>query len=817
MTPNAKEKLTRALAIGRHVGVAVLLLAAMVTFVLATNFHYKVKTWLFWHYAGYWLTCLGWGLGCLSTGYAIVKRLLPPQPLREAIVLAFATGAVAYYLLSSTLGLFYLYRPFLFFALPGAMIAAGAWDLFKLARRLRGKLARARAKAKRAPAWALPVIAFGLVGFALVYFPILVPENVQFDSRWKHFALAEEYVVTHGIRRFPEGWTVETNPHLATFVYLQGFLLPFGELFDRVELAAHLEFFVFIVSTLSIPVLVRRLVPGVQGRYTWVVRFLFPGVFVYDSSLTGGADHIAALFVVPIALLLIKGLRDLSWRYLALFAAMLGGAAMVKLTCLLMFAPVGFLAIGVRVIQFLVRPPSHVPHARRAAIIAPLAAIAAGLLVTSTFWAKNWVWYGDPIYPSLFKKLTLRPWTEDAPDLFIWGYQDYQFWRPSRDLAGVWETLKAVFSFAFIPHDYSRNHGAVPVFGSLFTLLIPCLVFLKKTKRIWMMVAIVDVAIFTWYWIHHQDRYLQPLVPWMAAATAATIILLFRLGWVGRIGSSLLVGYQIIWGGDAPFLPTHAMAGAPMKASYDLLSSGFRKDANRFRTYANWVALGNTFPRNARVVLHDNHTHLGFQRETLNDWGAWQFGVSYGRLGTPQAVWKLLKEMGVTHVSWEPQKSKGWDSIAGDIVFFEFATRETDQRGSGSGFEWGTMKPSEPTAQPIREVAFLGCNNTVQDGLYHLADLHVPVFGPNNQAYPEPRMTGAPAELLAKADAVVVDPKCPKSGLALTGFELVAHRKNLLNFGGTKELVIYLRVGGSLAPTSSAPGSPSQDDADHGD
>jgi hypothetical protein len=39
---------------------------------------------------------------------------------------------------------------------------------------------------------------------------------------------------------------VATNPHLATFVYLFAFMLPVGQLFDRVELAAHLEFTVFI-------------------------------------------------------------------------------------------------------------------------------------------------------------------------------------------------------------------------------------------------------------------------------------------------------------------------------------------------------------------------------------------------------------------------------------------------------------------------------------------------------------------------------------------------------------------------------------------
>ena len=79
-----------------------------------------------------------------------------------------------------------------------------------------------------------------------MYFNILTPENLQFDSRWKHTALAEEYAATGGVRRFAEGWTVETNPHLATYVYLWGFLLPFGRLFDRIELAAHLEMTIFL-------------------------------------------------------------------------------------------------------------------------------------------------------------------------------------------------------------------------------------------------------------------------------------------------------------------------------------------------------------------------------------------------------------------------------------------------------------------------------------------------------------------------------------------------------------------------------------------
>ncbi len=37
-------------------------------------------------------------------------------------------------------------------------------------------------------------------------------------------------------------------------------------------------------------------------RFSWVVLLLFPGVYLYDSNLHGGADHFAAFFALPIGL-----------------------------------------------------------------------------------------------------------------------------------------------------------------------------------------------------------------------------------------------------------------------------------------------------------------------------------------------------------------------------------------------------------------------------------------------------------------------------------------------------------------------------------
>jgi hypothetical protein len=789
----------------RTILLTVMLLGAAGGLAYFTNLHAKIPTWLFWRYAGYWIACLFWGLGCLSTGHLVVQRAFPvPLPFRERLGIAFAVGVFLYYFVASVLGFFYLYNAVFFFAVPAAMIAVGARDLWRSGRRFLRHVRAARARSKATPWWVTPLLVFGLLGLGMLYFLILSPENVQFDSRWKHFALAEQYAITHGVRRFPEGWTVETNPHLATYVYLWGFLLPFGKLFDRAELAAHLEFFIFVCTTLSISSLVRKLVPGLRTRHAWVARFLFPGVFLYDSSLSGGADHIAALFTVPMFLLLLRSSRDLSWRRTSLLALMVAGATMVKLTCLLMFVPVTAVVLGVRAIWLLARPPADVPNARRNAIIGPLAAVGVGLVAMSTFWAKNWIWYGDPIYPSLYDHLHLRPWTPDSPDLFIWGYQDFQFWRPTRDLKGVFQTIKALFNFSFVPNDYPRYHGSIPTFGSLFTLLLPCLLVLRKTRRTWALVGSVHVALFVWYWIHHQDRYLQPLLPWMSAVTAVTLIQIWQTGWPARIAASLLVGWQVIWGADIYFFPTHAMVGSPIKASIDLIAGGFQKDKHRLDAYERWVALGARLPRNARVLLHDNHVHLGIGAQTVSDWGAWQFGMSYSRHPTARETYDLMKEMGVTHLVWEPNRSNGWDSIAGDIVFFHFALRDTVTRTSSGGFEMGVMPPAPPTPSAPLKVAFFGCNKVAKDGLYDVTDLNVPVFGPRSRNYPAPRVTGTPEVIVGQADVIVLEPPCRSSlPREATGtFELAARRKAWRDFAAAKELTIWFRGVNAAKPIS---------------
>ena len=787
-TPDAESGARR----GARWVIPLLLLLSTLGFASFYDRFYPVEEWLFWRYAGYWVACLFWSTGCVSSGYALVRRLRgTPLPFAETLCLSFAAGVVLFYLAMNVLGTLHGLHVAAFFALPLAMIAIGARPLWRFCHRY-VRHVRYRAADRTPPSWLqAAVLVFGLAVLAMIYFKMLAPENVQFDARWKHLALAEQYAHLGFIPRFAEGWTVATNPHMASMLFAWAFLLPGGAIFDHVELAAHMELTCFLWTLATIPPAVRLLVPGTRAGAAWAARFLFPGVLLYDSSLAGGADHIAALFALPIFILVLRSVPSLAPGRLGLLGLMMAGAAMAKLTAAMLLVPGPVLVIAIVLIWRTVRE-------RRISWKGPAAAAAVALSATAFFWLRNWISYGDPLYPSLHAHLALRPWSQDAATLFEWGYKDYSWWRPSGDWESIKDTLEASLTFSFVPHDYSRYHGNVPVFGSLYTLLLLGLPFLKRAKRIWLLVALTQLAVLTWFWIHHQDRYLQTLMPWMAAVTAALVIRLWRTGWASRLMLAALIATQVVIGGDVYFLQTHAMIGSPIKRVNDLLSAGYEKRyEERLDVFTTWTKVRDALPEDAHVLLHDNHTHLGLSRRTTSDWGAWQFGISYGRLRSAAEVWDLYRELGVTHVVWKDRTAKGWDSIAGDLVFFDFAVNRTvDPRRIGR--HWVGRVPEErPADTPYGKVAFRGCDDSYASGLYEVAQLTVPVFGPERNRFPEPLVSadaGDIGPLLGQANFVVLDPQCAKkiAGAARSaGFVLGASRKQINPSRRTK-LQLYL-------------------------
>jgi hypothetical protein len=803
----------------RSVIVAALLVAMAGVFLRVVSTSYAIERWLFWHYAVYWLACAVWLAGVLGVGHLTVTRgFRLTLPLHEATVLALAVGLFEFELAMLGLGIVHAFRAPAFLLLPLAFVAGGWSGLRRLAHGWRGLLRR-----RRPPLGIVGALAIGLgvIVFAMIYFAILSPDNVQFDSRWKHMSLAEDWVAYGGLRRRDEGWLFAARPHITSLLFTWAFLLPGAVLFDKMLLCAHLEFVIFLVTTvIGLPALVRRLIPRADPRVVWAARFLFPGVLLYDSSLSAGADHIGALFGVPAALLLFRAWRRLDPRPTLLLAAVLAAAVLVKETIALVLLPFPVLAVLLRAGMLGVRSVRGRATAeeRTNAWRSPLLCVGAALVLTAPLWLENLIWYGDPLYPNLYKVFRGHPWSPDAAYRFHYGYQEEQLWAPSRDLKGLAETLQALVNYSFVPHDWKRFHHTVPVFGSLFTLLLVALPLAGGSRRLWALVGWVHLGIFAWFSVHHQDRYLQGLMPLMASATAAMLLALWRLPFfVVRGALVLLVGLGLVWGGDVYFLQTHAMARSPLKKSIDLLSAGFEhKFDSRFAIQTTYQSIGKQLPPGARLLLHETNINLGTGVSTVLDNPGWQYAIEYGALKSPAEVTSLLRSLGVTHVFARTDKTKGKDSLAGDIRFMDYVRRRVTKSTSVSG---GILvEVGAPPRGPFDDtVAVLSCGNDYQPGQYQLEDLATPPFGPRLNRLPAPRVPATLPDdaehLLATSEYAAVDPHCFDGGVPglHEGHTLLTHR------GGSSKMAGYdLYVRGSLSKSRPrpAPASEPEDDQD---
>lgn len=748
------------LPLWRRISLAVLLLVAVR--LLATQFpdHYPMEEWLFWRYLRYWAWCGVVSLGCLGTGEQIVRRLVGRlRGLHLHLFTSLAVGVFAFGVLLFLTGLLGLYGPTLFWLLPLSMVAIGAPRLWELKTRVAPRLRRL--SPARVGGLGLLIVLFGAYGFLLVYTGVLTPENAMFDSRWKHMALAETYAAYGGVMRFDQGWLFSTRPHFASFLYTWGFLIPDGELFDRIELCAHLEFTLFAWTTLlGIPALVRWLVPRADPKLVWAARFLFPGVFLYDSNLSVGADHVAATFVIPIVLVSHEVIRKrFHLGMCALLGLLLAAIVLVKETAGLMLLPVPVVMVAVAMGWQALRPRPG--DGRLHWLLGPLVISLSAIVCSAPLWLTNLVWHGDPLYPNLHTMFEVRPWAPDADYMFDWGYKDFQFggWSPGKDGRFV-ETLKVLVTWSFEPHDWAAFHGKRPVIGSLVTLLLPALLLLRGSRRPWMAAVWIHVGLVVWFNLLPQDRYLQAMMPLMAGFVGAVLTLAWRQRI--RITLSLLVLLQIVWGGDVYFIHRNQL-----KRVVALFAAG--DDGNfedRLRTQGAWHDIGKALPPDARLLVHEVHPHLGTGVVTIPDFQTWQFGLSYGLMKSPRELWDAYRELGITHVFFR-MRSRSWDSLTGDILFHLLARRYAVNVQRFGGTYVGEMPTEPPPGEGEFEdtVAVAGCpRGGLKSGLYRVTDLNTPMFGPKKTEYPEPRVPATEErpieELVDEATFVVVDPKC---------------------------------------------------------
>ncbi len=712
-----------------------------------------LQDWLFWRFAAVYGLTLYFGLGCWSVGHLVVGWLVKGDPLacRERLLVDFAAGVWVFAVATVAVGLLHGLGAIYFWALPGCLMALGAWPAVRDARRM-ARRPRAPSGSPAQPSPWLPfIVGFGAIALLLVYLPLLTTQNVAFDSRWYHLGMAEHFATSGRIAMFPEGWFVGTYPHLSSWLYTWALSLPGSDLHLRIELAAHQEFLLFLVTLAGVPLLVQRLLHGRRVRGTWVCVFLFPGIFLYDSNLNVAADHVLAFWAVPMALATLRLVRAFSPRRALLLALLAAGAAMTKAQATYLLAGAALVVLSASVVHVL---RGRTPVGRLLwVLIGP--GLGGFLLFSSAHWLTNLVWYHNPVYPFLSHVFPSQPWREGLA-----GVSHDSGWMPEGTLAQrLLETARAPFTFAYQPHDWNTFHRDVPVFGFLFTLSLALLPFLRRTRRVWVLAGACLLGLVVWYWTFHQDRYLQALLPWMAAVVAAIFALAWRTGLPARLGVASLVAFQLISAGDVPFLATHAMVGdSPLRAAVHVLSSTFRGDPRSARDgHSDLLNVSAALARDSKVLLHLEYIRLGLGHPAVVDNPRWVGAPVLGTFKGPASAWQHLRHMGVTHVLFRSAVCTFEDmDLQSELATHLLTIRASDNIQYFGSWVLSTLTTTRPAQEEFGPVVYLGCGTRGRVPWHEVNATH----DKDRAASPSADLPAVTPALFEGVNAAVVDDRC---------------------------------------------------------
>jgi hypothetical protein len=601
---------------------------------------------------------------------------------------------------------------------------------------------------------AVVATAFGTLGIAFLYLQVFSPESVNYDAQWNHLVIAQDYAREGRIVPFPGDW-VKNVPHLGSVVNTWAFLVPgFDQPALRWMMALHDEFTVFLWTLVTVGAGARYMAERVGLRGAWAALFLFPSLFVHDGNMGCAADHFLAVFAVPIFLSAARFLERLDWRHGALLGTFAAAGLLTKYHAVYLLVPIAALIAG-RLLLLLVkhlRGKGPVPSLRQSAL-GLVAGLGTMLALLSLHFGSNWVFFNNPFFPLAQGSFHSKPFLPGAQLQMDYLFADYR-WHPPKELGErVKAALGMVFTFSFKPH-YTFT-GDKPTFGSLFTLLMPAGFLVARARKLWLGMAIGVGALFVWAMTFWVDRNLQTFLPLMAAVVAATIARVWEVGTMARVGLVALVGLQIVWGGDWYFHGSGRVDNA-----FTLIRSGLDgKAKTRFDGYRkDYVALGKALPKDAVLLLHDQHGMLGIDRPVLLDWVGFQGVVDYRTLRTPRDVYDRFRELGVTHVAWMPG-NRAAAYRQEQVVFDLFAYPLIPNSQSFGGLRVAPLPADPPPIQPELEVVVWKVSK-YPDGVYPVSALSVCEEMPEElQHFPEaphPIDTGSLEGALLHADVALV-------------------------------------------------------------
>ena len=365
--------------------------------------------WFARRLATIWFWQLVQSASCVAAGHWAVSRWIPARERGrlETLALAFPVGVVLFVLGMYVGGFLRLFGPVFAVAWPAVLLIASAPATLRAWSSARAAASKQGGLLPLVDLRGLPLVAslLGLLALGLLYLGAMTPAAVNYDSAWMHLVIAQEYARAGHIIGFPGDWT-KGEVHLGSVLNTWAFLVPGLDMPAlRWMMALHTEF-VAVVWTLVGVAAAARWLARRDARATWVMFFLFPGIYVYDNNIGGAADHYLALFMAPLLLMTARALRRFARGPCFLWGALAGAALLTKYQSCYVLLPiaiwtgirVGRLALGWRRGDPSIASPCASPRA----VASALGVAAAGaLLVVLPHFGSSLVFYRNPFYPFL--------------------------------------------------------------------------------------------------------------------------------------------------------------------------------------------------------------------------------------------------------------------------------------------------------------------------------------------------------------------------------------------------------------------------------
>lgn len=583
-------------------------------------------------------------------------------------------------------------------------------------------------------------LAVALVGIAMVYLPLLSANSVSTDAAWFHLSSAEDYARAGRLIPLP-GDYAKCIPQLSSLLHVFAFVVPGLPESQRWVLSLHTEFVLFLFTLHAVNVSVgyvwRRPV-----RWSFVIYLLFPSLYIYDSNLGGGADHIIAFFVAPQLIAALRALEERSHRLVFLSGVCGGAALMTKLQAVYVIVPLG--------LWFLINFVGGSVKRRKitwSPITLGLVYTAAALGTFSPHCLKNWIFYDNPFYPFLMDVIPSNPSFAEASQLFREHYPPYE-----REM--TWETIKTSLELS-ITHPFTllSIHGAHrPYVGMWFVLLTPAALFVRS----WRNAAFIFCAwgaVFYWAYAFPAVRNMHTFFPLLVTVAAVGALRVWASGAVARLSLLVMCFVQfstsfdhIVEVNQGKWNDVFRLITFKERSSKVARFDGYRRDYRELRKIV---------PEDGKVLLHTFYSQLGIMREVVLDWPGFQGYIDYRPAQTPKDIYQILHERDITHIVEVPR----WPahSRQEDVLFLAFLHNYAERIQQVGEFVVWKMPEQRPPHEESYQVLIWDIPRFT-NGLYSIQQLDQLDDGPPLPRSPhQPFQDGKHAiRLLAEASAAVI-------------------------------------------------------------